>query len=315
MPRTKRTSGSRRTLGPGWLSRSVAQALVAASGQAEPAAVAAATAKSFVDDGISELIKDAPAWLRRTDFEWDITKSQQPEFSLLTVQPIYQSSGDIDTVFVQGRLAYGRGERTTGNLGLGYRRLVWNNAAMLGANAFYDYEWPYTHARAGIGAEIRSGPVELNSNYYRALSGRAPITATTIERALDGYDFELGVQFPYLPWARVFGRRFHWEAKDGPKDIDGQRLALRLQPALPFEIEAGIQDDNVTKSAYFVQIRVSLALGSPKPRRALPLLDSSAFRAVNMREDALEPVRRENTIRVEQTTTSGTASVTISRGT
>ena len=301
----------------GWFSRSAAKALVAAGSQGEPVAAATATAKSFVDSVMSELAKDGPAWLRRTEFEWDLTQRQQPEFSLLTIQPLYRSSGGIDTVFVQARLAYGRGGRTTGNLGFGYRRLIMDGTAMLGANTFYDYEWPYGHARFGLGVEVRSGPVELNSNLYHALSGRSQITSNTRERALDGYDIELGVQVPYVPWARLYARRFHWQKKEGARNIDGRRLALRIQPDLPFEIEAGVQDDNVTNSAYFVLFRVSLALGRPEPRRALPLIDKRPFRTVDLHDVTLEPVRRENTIRVEQTTTgaAGTATVTISRGT
>ena len=300
-----------------WFSRSAAKALVAGGSQAEPAAAATASAKSFVDSVISELAEDGPAWLRRTEFEWDLTQRQQPEFSLLTIQPLYRSSGGIDTVFVQARIAYGRGRRTTGNLGFGYRRLIMNGTAMLGANAFYDYEWPYSHARWGLGVEVRSGPVELNSNIYHALSGRSQITTNTHERALDGYDVELGVQVPYLPWARVYARRFHWQKKEGARNINGQRLALRIQPDFPLEIEAGVQDDNVTNSAYFVLFRVSLVLGRQDSPRALPLIDKRPFRTVDLHDVTLEPVRRENTIRVEQTTTgaAGTATVTISRGT
>ena len=41
---------------------------------------------------------------------------------------------------------------------------------MFGVNGFYDYELDYNHKRTSLGAEIRSSILELNSNYYFALS-------------------------------------------------------------------------------------------------------------------------------------------------
>jgi inverse autotransporter-like protein with beta domain len=68
---------------------------------------------------------------------------------------------------VEGRLAHGAGgELTTGNAAMGYRRLVHGDRVLLGASSFYDHQWPYDERRLGVGAELRSRPLQLNAIYY-----------------------------------------------------------------------------------------------------------------------------------------------------
>jgi hypothetical protein len=44
------------------------------------------------------------------------------------------------------------------------------------------------------------------------------------ERAMSGYDVKLSGQAPYLPWAKIKGTYYYWDAKLGP-DIKGNILA------------------------------------------------------------------------------------------
>jgi hypothetical protein len=191
-----------------WLEHAALTAVQqAASGNPRSAGLGAA--RSVLGAGIGSLKEDAPGWLKRTEVEFDFTESSKPEFSLLTVQPLFQAEDYLNTLFTQGRVAYGRDGRRTLNLGIGYRRLVSDEALMLGINTFFDYEAPFSHRRVGVGGEIRSGPLELNVNYYEALSGKRNANKGALERALDGYDLEVGAQIPYLPWARLFGKYFY----------------------------------------------------------------------------------------------------------
>jgi hypothetical protein len=189
----------------------------AASGNPKAAGLGAVS--SLLGAGFTSFLQDAPGWLKRTEVEFDITEMSKPEFSILTVQPLTQSTDYLNTLFSQGRIAYGRDGRTTLNLGSGYRRLVLREGLMLGVNAFFDYESPFDHRRVGLGSEIRSGPLELNVNYYNAISHKLKADSGTHERALDGYDLELGAQIPYLPWARLFGKYFYWDTGSGVSDF------------------------------------------------------------------------------------------------
>lgn len=82
---------------------------------------------------------DAPDWLKRIEFDWCLSTESKPEYTIRTIQPLFQSPGQQDTVFVQASLArYSlAGEvRTTGNIGAGYRRLLLDKTVLLGVNAF-----------------------------------------------------------------------------------------------------------------------------------------------------------------------------------
>ncbi len=290
----------------------------AASGN--PQSLGLGAARSLLGAGITSFLQDAPGWLKRTEVEFDITHNSKPEFSLLTVQPLFQSEDYLNTLLTQGRVAYGRdGDRKTFNIGFGFRRLVFGEGLMLGANTFFDYEAPFGHRRVGTGGEIRSGPLELNANYYNAISRKVRVDDGFFERALDGYDLELGAQVPYLPWARVFGKYFYWNTVEVAKNIRGQRIGLRLRP-LPFiEAEVGYTDDNFNKAATFVHIRLSFGLGRTASDSGVATIDDAPFSFTSMKEQTLDKVRRENTIRVERTKPAaggtGNVDVDISRGT
>ena len=43
----------------------------------------------------------APGWAKRIEFEFDVQKDLKPTYSILTVQPLYQSKDKQNTVFVQ----------------------------------------------------------------------------------------------------------------------------------------------------------------------------------------------------------------------
>jgi len=160
-----------------------------------------------------------------------VQEDDKPEFSVLTVQPLYQSGDARDTVFTQLRIArdYTFGQyRVTTNAGLGYRRLVADNTVLLGANAFYDREWKVDHSRVGVGTEARWAGLDLYANYYKALSGKHGAGTDIQEEALDGFDVELTAQVPYLPWARVRGQYFVWDTQASDDNVNGYTAAIEL---------------------------------------------------------------------------------------
>ena len=100
------------------------------------------------------------------DGDTEVTISEQDnydiKFSILAVRPIvknpYQAINNEHLYFTQLRLSshepFANGdERTLLNAGIGFRTLVNNDNAILGANLFHDYEFDEGHQRGSAGIE------------------------------------------------------------------------------------------------------------------------------------------------------------------
>lgn len=259
-----------------------------------------------------------PEWLSRVEMQ-GMFGLDNPEWSVLTVQPLWQSEGSEHTLFVQGSVLnydqFGE-ERMTSNLGLGYRQLFLDKKLMLGVNSFYDREWTEEHERVGFGIEARSNPIEVNANYYEAISGAKTLSTTVTERALDGMDAELGVQVPFIPWAKIFARTYEWQGENA-SDTEGQVYSMRLQPTNWLELEAGHDDNHRLGGDNFVLVNFKFAFGAGNNETPKRWVDNKPFDFdQTMESKTLEKVRRENKIVVERTTTTGGGfTVTVSRGT
>lgn len=308
---------------PSYWPPGVAQPMtVQSAGQADAQATGATAdpaelAKSIIKWGMGRAFEGLPDWAKRIEFNWDFGIGKS-DFSLLTVQPLYRSSDWIDTVLTQVRAAWVENDAFTTNLGLGYRRLLLGELLLVGGNMFYDADWTDHHKRLGWGLELRSTAFELNSNYYKAITGMRKITQFIIERALDGYDVELGVQLPFLPWAHAFGRYGYWDGVES-KNIHDNSASIRMRLFSFLEVEAGRFDDNVKDPDYFVSVRVSLG-GTRGKAASEKLVDSQPWRLETMRDHTLNRVRRDNNIRVERITkaapgaaAAGTITVSVRR--
>ena len=287
-------------------------------GDIRPLELSMQVARDLTERWLDKHVQDLPGWVRRIEFDWSYQHENEPEFSLLTVQPLYQTEDLRNTFFVQGRLARGRDDRTTLNLGAGYRRLLYKDRVLVGLNGFFDHERPHIHQRASLGGEVRSGPFEFHANLYRNLSEKRATGDFLTEEAMDGHDFELGLQVPYVPWARVFVKKFYWDGIEG-SDVDGESVTLRIRPWLPLEVEGGWSNDDVNNTQWRVSVRLSLGLGwAPQDGGGLTL-DHMPFRWDTAKHMTLDKVRRQNRIIVETVSTAtggtGTATVSISRGT
>ena len=95
----------------------------------------------------------------------DLFNRSKPSGGILIVAPLTDPSNVENTIFTQTSL-YRKDDRTTVNIGLGYRNLSINNTLMLGVNIFYDHEFPYDHQRLGFGAELKTSVGEINFNQF-----------------------------------------------------------------------------------------------------------------------------------------------------
>ena len=283
----------------------------AAKGETEQAALN--LTETFIEYLIQGIGADAPDWLKRTEFEWRLAEDASPEYSLLTVQPLYESEGNLDTVFAQfSQRRYNQHtvDRDVTNIGLGYRRLLKENTILAGTNAFFDYDWEYHHQRYGLGGELMWSGMDLRANWYRALTETRTVTPDIYERVMDGHDLELSLQVPYLPWARIHGKKFWWDS-EATDDVRGWRTGLEMDLHQNLQVEVGATDSSAQDLQFVVQFRFKPAKESRKVALSNMPIDNTAWQMRDMREHTLDKVRRENKIITERTVT---ATVKISRG-
>ena len=118
---------------------------------------------------------------------------------------VLKAYGDNPNSFLFNQINLNRyDDRTTLNLGLGYRRLNAEETWMTGVNAFYDHEFPNDHKRNGVGFEVVSSVLESRVNSYNGTTGYIKDKSGTDSKALDGRDMGFKVALPYLP-GMMFG--------------------------------------------------------------------------------------------------------------
>ena len=140
---------------------------------------------------------------------------------------------------------------TGGNAGLIYRRLAGD--ALAGANVFLDYE---TYSGDGFwrwsgGTEFRSEWVDVFGNVYKAISDEVEDGNVRIYTA-DGYEVELNVHSPDVPWVTGEATYYNWKGKypqNDDKDESGVRWGVKLAPwaGLEFGLEYEKQDKSKNK--------------------------------------------------------------------
>lgn len=231
------------------------------------------------------------------ELQLDMFDYKKATSGILIVAPLSNPNDTKNTFFTQNSV-YHRDNRTTVNLGLGYRRLEMDNKVMLGANGFYDYEFPYGNKRTSIGLEARTTVGELNFNQYWGASNWMNAANSYQEKSLGGTDVEVGVPLPYMNWAKVYGRGFIWRGVDGANDLKGTDVSLRAQlPLLPgLAIEGGRRTyTNETPDENFLKISYNLADMS-KSNPSIPWFTSKAYSLDSMENQRYNKVRRENMI-------------------
>ena len=89
--------------------------------------------------------------LSRLELDYTLSGDGIDEYSLLTVQPLWEAQDLRHNIFAQGSYANKQisdlgtessSRRDTVNLGLAYRYITPDKQHMFGANAFFDHQWP-----------------------------------------------------------------------------------------------------------------------------------------------------------------------------
>ena len=138
-----------------------------------------------------------------------------------------------------------------GNVGLIYRWATADDNALLGINSFVDYESYETEDfwRWSAGGEVRTAWADVFGNYYKGFEDEIRKDGEWLYSA-EGYDVELNVHSPDLPWLVGEITYFHWKGIRGDDDDKGLRFGLRVNPAtgLQLGVEYEKQDDDSNSS-------------------------------------------------------------------
>ena len=204
-----------------------------------------------------------------------------PNFTLLTINPVSKNEAEGNLTFFQGSIIR-QNNRNTINLGIGYRQLSDDEKWIYGINAFHDYESTYEHSRWSVGAELRSSAFEINANKYFAISGAKTGRNGNTERALDGYEIEIGGQVPYVPSAKIFAKQWKWEGYQ-TSDTKGKTYSLQINaPIAPnITLEAGTKDFDTGTDIDFVNLTYEIGFGDVSSQQDDPIPSLIADQAFN----------------------------------
>ena len=267
---------------------------------------------TVIDKTISLFENGFNSLFSNTELKIEGRTASDPNFTLLTINPIFESDDKKDLTFFQGSLLR-QNNRDTINLGMGYRQLADNEKWIFGVNAFHDYDATYGHTRMSVGAEVRSSTFEINVNKYYAISGAQTGKDGNTERALDGQEIEIGGQVPYIPSAKIFLKNWKWEGYQ-TTDTKGNTYSLQINaPIFPnVTLEAGTKDYDSQTDIDFINLTYKLGLGAGPTEQdeiVIDLIADQAFNNTSMKKKMLDKVRRKNQIVIQTNFSSAAGGV------
>ena len=240
-----------------------------------------------------------------TEVSIDLREGFKPDYSFLAVRELLKmNSGNIFTQFSLFNTEQANEEKIIGNFGLGTRKLFDNNNVLVGFNAFVDNDFSETNRRASIGFELRNAVLDFHSNIYEGLQD------SDDERVLDGWDYRLASQVPYLHWSKIFLNHYEWDGvlRD---DIKGTKIGseMILTKSLNLEVAYDDKDKKGLEDEWYAKIRFVHPPRNNGPT-ALDGISKTAWKEnKDMSGELLSKVKRNNKIMIEFK-----GSATVSRG-
>lgn len=157
------------------------------------------TATTLQDAGINVLMGEGLAlahnsglpYLSHLEIEGGFS-GDSPQFSVLSVQPLWEDWENGHFVFNQVSWQHENGDTDDGdaddtlNAGFAYRKLLREQTLLLGANAFFDHQTDQNHNRLSLGVDAQTSLYGLAANRYIALSDWKGLDRLYEARALSG---------------------------------------------------------------------------------------------------------------------------------
>ena len=247
---------------------------------------------SYGDSAVESWAKENLSSLRLIEIETRSREDSKPTFRAIT---LFELTGN-EYKKLLSQISYStHNNRETLNTGLIYRTLNSDMTRIYGVNIFYDHEFNYGHTRAGFGFEMKTSVYDVNVNVYEALSDKHHVNGAP-EVVADGYDAEIGMQVPYLPWAKLYYKAYQWN-NETLNIKDGENISLYMEPTSRLAVEIGIQDDDTMSSNGFIKLNYVLCCNERKMGPSIFTISNKAFNYSKINSDRMyEKVRRENNI-------------------
>ena len=235
-----------------------------------------------------------------TDVSIQVHEEDNPDIEILTNRSLDKT--DDSNRFIQMSLhtqETNNKDRLITNLGYGYRELSDDNSFMYGANAFIDIE-SEGHMRASLGLEAKGKIMDLNANFYEAISGKENIDGMD-EEVLSGYQFNLTTQMPYMPWSTLNIQNYYFENIKASNDTEGNKISLEmnLTPTLQFDISQDFSDTTGVDDETDFKLSLRYPPTENKPNLQDGFISNVAFEKANMKDKLVQKVRRDNNLTVE----------------
>ena len=235
-----------------------------------------------------------------TDVSIQVHEEDNPDIEILTNRSLDKT--DDSNRFIQLSLhtqETNNKDRLITNLGYGYRELSDDNSFMYGANAFIDIE-SEGHMRASLGLEAKGKILDLNANFYEAISGKENIDGVN-EEVLSGYQLNLTTQMPYMPWSTLNIQNYYFENIKASNDTEGNKISLEmnLTPTLQFDISQDFSDTTGVDDETDFKLSLRYPPTENKPNLQDGFISNVAFEKANMKDKLVQKVRRDNNLTVE----------------
>ena len=257
-----------------------------------------------------------PNYMRNWEFGINLGDEKTPLYFADLLFPLYRPAAEDQILFVEPRVNHLQGE-TLFNLGLGYRRLVFDRTWMLGGNVFYDYHTD-SHYRVGTGLEAISSYAELRANGYFGLSlareSDPGPSLVIVERPVDGFDVEIGAPIPYYSRLKLFGG-YEWYNFRKFENREGWTVRAEYKP-LPYVVLDLILSDNTKRTTGWTSnLAFKLPFGHNAPDRVKsPLkMDSVMFPDGDVGDRLLDLVERHHEIVLEKYSSGSGVTIEVGR--
>ena len=230
-----------------------------------------------------------------TEASIDLREGSKPDFSILAVRELLKlDSGNIFTQFSLFNTEQANEEKIIGNFGLGSRKLFDDNTMLAGFNAFVDNDFSETNRRASIGFELRNAVLDFHSNIYEGLQD------SDDERVLDGWEYRLASQVPYLHWSKIFINHYEWDGvlRD---DIKGTKMGseMILTRSLNLEVAYDDKDKKGLEDEWYAKIQLVHPPRNNGPTAMDGISDLAWKENKDMSGELLSKVQRNNKIMIE----------------
>ena len=230
-----------------------------------------------------------------TEASIDLREDSKPDYSILAVRELLKlDNGNIFTQFSLFNTEQANEEKIIGNFGLGSRKLFDDNTMLAGFNAFVDNDFSETNRRASIGFELRNSVLDFNSNIYEGLQD------SDDERVLNGWDYRLASQVPYLHWSKIFINHYEWDGvlRD---DIKGTKMGseIILTKSLNLEVAYDDKDKKGLEDEWYAKIQLVHPPRNNGPTAMDGISDLAWKENKDMSGELLSKVQRNNKIMIE----------------